>query len=181
MIRAMSTLRDGLRRFWRATEGTATVEFVIVFPVIMMLVFQSLEAGWIMVRKTMLDRAVDMTVRDLRLGHLPNPTNDSLRQHICSLTAVINNCTSSLMIELKPIDTSTYSLPSANAPCVDRTAKIQPVTTVQQGAGDNLMLIRVCAVVDLLFPGTGLGLALPKDASGGLDLVSSSAFVNEPS
>lgn len=181
MIRPFSTLRDGLRRFWHATEGTATVEFVMVFPVIMMLLFQSIEASWIMVRSTMLDRAVDMTVRDLRLGHLPNPTNDSLRQHICGLTTGIANCTSSLMIELKPLDTTTFALPSNNAPCVDRTANIQPVTTVQQGVGDNLMLIRVCAVVDLIFPGTGLGLALPKDASGGIDLIATSAFVNEPS
>ena len=177
----MTRLRSGLRRFLRATEGTATVEFVIVFPVLLMLLFQSIEAGWIMVRYTMLQRAVDVTVRELRLGHLPNPTNDSLRTAICSLTTDITNCSSSLMIELKPIDTATYAMPSANAPCVDRTAKIQPVTTVQQGGGDNLMLIRVCAVIDPLFPYTGLGLALPKDASGGIDLVAASAFVNEPS
>jgi hypothetical protein len=84
-------------------------------------------------------------------------------------------------VELVPVDTTSWNLPSPNATCVNRGATIQPVTTVTQGTGDEMMIIRACAIVDPLFPGTGLGLDLPKDASGGFALVATSAFVNEPS
>jgi hypothetical protein len=45
-----------------------------------------------------------------------------------------------------------------------------------------MMLIRACTVFDPIFPGTGIGQQLPRDASGeGYLIVSRSAFVNEPS
>ncbi len=180
MKRAVQSLRRALQQAWLKEAGTATVEFVIAFPVIMMIFFMSFEAGWIMIRQTMLERALDLTVRNLRLGKYTNPTNDSLRTAICSYTSVIANCTSSLMIELTPVNTTTWAMPTLAAPCVDRTQKIQPVTTVQQGSGDEMMMIRVCAVVDLMFPLTGLGLDLPKDASGAFHMIATTAFVNEP-
>lgn len=178
-------LLSQMRRFGQAVrreDGTATAEFVIVFPVLMMILFQALEAGWIEVRQTMLDRALDLTVRELRLGHFTNPTNATLRQAICDQTAgVISNCTADMLVELTPVDTTTWTMPSPQATCVDRSAKIQPVTTVLQGASDQMMIVRACVIVDLLFPTTGLGLDLPQDGQGGIQLVSSSAFVNEPS
>ena len=42
------------------------------------------------------------------------------------------------------------------------------------------MLIRACAIVDPMFPMTGLGLSLTKDETGGVQLVTVSAFVAEP-
>jgi hypothetical protein len=42
------------------------------------------------------------------------------------------------------------------------------------------MLVRVCVTQDAMFPTTGIGLHLPKDAKGGYGLVAVSAFVTEP-
>ena len=179
MTRLLTRVSDFLHGR-KSDAGNATVEFVVVFPVIMMIFFQSFEAGWLMVRYTMLDRSLDITVRDLRLGHFVNPTADTLRTNICSLALGIQDCQNALMVELVPVDTTSWNLPSPNATCVNRGATIQPVTTVTQGTGDEMMIIRACAIVDPLFPGTGLGLDLPKDASGGFALVATSAFVNEP-
>lgn len=180
----MALFRNLFRRFRRGVRdeaGTASVEFVIVFPVIIAIMFQAFEVGWITVRQTMLERALDLTVRELRLGHFTNPTATTLRDYVCSLTSVISDCKDNMMIELTPIDTATWALPSPQATCVQRGAKIQPVTTVQQGVGDQLMIVRACAVVDLLFPYVGVGNNMPKDTKGGVALVASSAFVNEPS
>ena len=176
----MSSIRQALRQAWIKEAGTATVEFVLAFPVIMAIFFMGVEGGWITVRETMLERAVDLTVRNLRLGNYTDPTNDTLRTAICSNLTVIANCAASLMIELTPVNTTTWVMPSAAAPCVNRSEKIQPVTTVQQGTGDEMMMIRVCAVVDLMFPLTGIGLDLPKDASGAFHMIATTAFVNEP-
>jgi hypothetical protein len=40
--------------------------------------------------------------------------------------------------------------------------------------------MRVCILQDLIFPTTGIGLGLPQDASGGIGLITETAFVTEP-
>ncbi len=50
-------------------DGTATIPFLLFLPFFMMLVISSLEMGMLMLRHVMLERALDMSVRDLRLGH----------------------------------------------------------------------------------------------------------------
>ncbi|MBI1219621.1 MAG: pilus assembly protein [Rhodobacteraceae bacterium] len=176
----MRKLGQRLRAARRSEAGNATVEFVIVFPIFMMIFFQSFEAGWLMVRDTMLERALDLTVRDLRLGHMTDPTNATIRSEICTYTTVIADCNNSVMVELTPVDTGTWAMPSNAATCVNRGATVQPVTTVQQGVSDQMMLIRVCAIIDPLFPGTKWGLNLPVDSTGGYALIATTAFVNEP-
>ena len=49
------------------------------------------------------------------------------------------------------------------------------------GQQNDVMLVRVCVVQDAMFPTSGIGLGLPKDAQGGYGLVSVTAFVTEPS
>ena len=181
MTKMLHNVWQRLRAARRSEAGNATVEFVMVFPIFMMIFFQSFEAGWLMVRAKMLQRALDLTVRDLRLGHFTNPTNATISTEICSYAITIANCSTSLLVELTPVNTATWAMPSNSATCVNRAATIQPVTTVQQGVGDQMMLIRVCAIVNPLFPGTSWGLNLPLDATGGFALIATSAFVNEPS
>jgi hypothetical protein len=55
------------------------------------------------------------------------------------------------------------------------------VTQLQIGQQNDVMLVRVCVVQDAMFPTSGIGLGLPKDAQGGYGLVSVTAFVTEPS
>lgn len=178
-------LLSRLGRFARAArreDGTATAEFVLVFPIIVMIMFQAFEAGWLEVRQTMLSRALDLTVRQLRLGHFVDPTNATLRQYVCSqVGGVISNCTNVMLIELTPVDTTNWTMPSPNATCIDRGAKIAPVTTVDQGASDEMMIVRACATVPLMFPYAGIGRDMQQDSEGGVALVAASAFVNEPS
>ena len=171
-----------LARALRRTDGNATVEFVILFPIFIAIMLQAFEVGWITVRQTMLDRALDLTVRDLRLGHFVNPTNDTLRQAICAdVGGVISNCANNMLVELTPVDTTGWTMPPTKATCVNRDAKIQPVTTVSQGAGDQLMFVRVCAIIDLMFPLVELGPLLTVDTQGGMAIAATSVFVNEPS
>ncbi len=182
MTGPLNMLRALLRRGWRAEAGTATVEFVLVFPMIMMVFFSTFEGATYATRKAMLERALDITVRGLRLGDFVNPTNDTLKASICSLTAgVIPDCLNVVMLQLQPVSTTTWALPDPGATCVNRKENIQPVTTIQQGTSDEMMIVRACAIVDPVFPNTGVGLSMTKAAGGGYAVVATSAFVNEPS
>lgn len=183
------TLRARLGRTlarFRKEDGNASVEFVVVFPVLFYMLICAAESGYMLARSVMLDRALDLTVRSLRLGLLPGIQHDQLKGMICAdaalkKTGLMQNCETVLKLELRPIDTDSFE-PLNNSPtCVDRNpGAIQPVTDFRLGAKNELMLVRACAVVDPIFPLTGVGFHLPKDSSGGYQLVAMSAFVNEP-
>jgi len=188
-MRARLTRLDLIRTVWREftarEDGAGTIEFALFFPALFTLVFSVFEVGWLASKIMMLDRAVDLTVRDLRIGALPNPTHDGLKALICDRALIFADCFSSLALELTPVSGSFGvglggGLAAAPA-CVDRTQPgIAPVVTINPGSQSQNMMVRACVVVDPLMPGMGVGLRLPKDASGGYRMVSASAFVNEP-
>ena len=171
-------MRLAVRRMTGEEEGTATIEFVMFFPVFLTVFMSAFESGLLMTRQVMLERAIDVSVRELRLGW--KPTHDELKARICDVASVFPDCLDVVMLELRPVDTTTWSPLNTNITCVERDAAIQPVTTFVQGAQNEMMLVRACAVFDPVFPLTGLGLNLAVDASGGYQLAASSAFVNEP-
>ena len=176
----MKRLFSRLKALFRNEDGTATLEFVIAVPVMLIIFAGSFESGLFMTRSILLDRAVDMTMRELRLGHYPLPTKDLIKAEICSRTVVFNNCTTAITVELTRVNTANWTLPSSNVACVDRDEDIEPVTALQIGQQNDIMLVRVCVVQDALFPTTGIGLGLPKDGEGGYGVVAVSAFVTEP-
>lgn len=176
MIRLLKRLRQALRR----EDGTASVEFVLVIPVIMSIFMASFESGLFMTRSIMLDQAVDRTMRELRLGRLVNPTQASLKTEICSRTVIMPDCQSSILVELRPISTATWTYPDTNARCRDRAAAVEPIVDYTQGSANEIMLVRVCVVMDALFPTTGIALNMSLDSQGGYALVSTAVFTNEP-
>lgn len=177
----MIRLRDHIRRFRQHEAGTTTVEFVITLPLILMFLLSSIDYGVVMLRQVFMDRAVDIAVRQVRLGNVRGSAANEFRQLICSNTFLIGNCTDVLTVELRPVDTLTWSGLDDPAQCVNREADLEPVLAFIPGGGNQeLMLIRVCAVVDPFLDITGLTLGLPQDNSGGYHIVSHAAFANEP-
>lgn len=168
------------RRFLQDEQGNPTVEFVIIFPIYMLIFLASFEVGLLNVRQVMLERSVDLAVRQLRLGNPDVADHAGLKSAICARTVVINNCGDSVLIELTPISTDTWSGLEPAARCIDRKNELQPVTTFVPGSDNEMMMVRVCAVLDPLFPSTGLAAHMQLDASGGYALVSTTFFVNEP-
>lgn len=180
----MRTLRTFLARFRKEEKGTVATEFVVMFPLVMGMFFASFESGYMVLRAAMLERSLDMTVRDLRLGILKNPSVEFLRQRLCSRTDMLENCEQSVTIEVTRINPAFSNLPTANTPCVRRSVTIVAGTnspTVDTGQENEMMVIRACLVVDSMFPTAFLGVpnAFAED-DGTYQLVSMSAFVNEP-
>jgi len=173
-------MRLAARRISGDESGTATLEFVIIVPVFLTIFMSAFEAGLLMTRQVMLERGMDMSIRNLRLGSWTDPTHDMLKTEICRIAAIIPDCMDTVMLELRPISTTTWNFLSADATCVERDEPIQPVTEFNVGIENEMMLVRACAIFDPIFPMTGLGLNLPTDSGGAYALIASSAFVNEP-
>jgi hypothetical protein len=172
--------RPLLRRFRRDEDGNAPIEFVLWFPVYLMILFASVEAGLMAMRTAIFHHSVDLVVRDLRLGNIANPTHDDLKTRICSRPLGLPNCHANLRIELTPLNTTTWAMPAGQAPCVDRSLAVQPVVSVDPGARNRPVLMRVCGIFDAVFPSTAYGMQLGLDAGGGYRLEVVSAFVNQP-
>jgi Flp pilus assembly protein TadG len=175
----MKRLVRRLRTLARDTRANATVEFVIIVPILMVIVFSIYEAGWLMVRTAMLERGVDMAIRDLRLGAIPDPTHDAIKARVCDHAIVIKDCENVLILELTPFDL-TAGLPTNGAVCVDRSQEVQPVFTFDPGQRSEIMFVRACAVVEPMFPMMGLGQAMIRQPTGDYAIVAHSAFANEP-
>ena len=176
MIRLFS---NALRRFGRREDGTAAIEFAMTVPLLMMIFMASFESGFLMIRSIMLEQSVDMTMRELRLGHLPLATAATLKDEICSRSVILSNCEDNITIEMRRINTTSWDLPTSNVACVDREDAFEP-PSFELGQQNDVMLVRVCVVQDAMFPTTGVGLGLPKDAQGGYGLITTTAFSIEP-
>ncbi|MEQ8923294.1 MAG: pilus assembly protein [Roseovarius confluentis] len=176
----MSILRKHLRNLFRSERGAATVEFVIVFPFFVGVFLSSFDVAMMNLRAVMLERATDQVVRAIRLSSGANLSYDVVKDDICGLAYMIPDCDNTLRIQLQPVDMTTWTGVTGTADCVDRDNPMQPLVKFENGQQNELMLIRVCAIVDPFFPGIGVGRTMPKDATGGYQVTASSAFVNEP-
>lgn len=172
-------IKARLRSFRDDERATSTIEFVILAPFIMMIVFSILESGWLMTQKTMLDRGLNMSIRDLRVGLVANPTHDTIVTSVCNYAGILRDCEAALHLEMVGL---ANPISSGNATCVDRVTNVEPVINWVQGSRQvpEIMVLRACFVVDPLIPGSAIGALLPKDPSGAYNMVTYAAFANEP-
>ena len=185
-MNVLISLKKRLFRFKADETGAASVEFVIIAPLYFALMLSTFEAGWLMTKSMMLERGMDLTMRDLRLGVYPNPSHQDMKKIICDNAAILKDCEASMLLELVPITTAADVPGANNTVCRDRSSPTDPTPTVTFNTtrGDRVletMYVRACVMVDPLVPGIGLALHLPKDPTGGIAMVSYGAFVNEPS
>lgn len=180
----MRRLAQIRRRFLGNEGGAATIEFVVLVPVFLLVLINGIEASILMTRSTLLDRGLDMAMRELRLNTAEPPSYDAFRALVCERAGPIPGCMATLQVELTPVDPTAHAILSGSAPCVTGTTDIVPLLAADPahyaaGAANELMLVRACLVVEPIVPNIGLAALLPRDG-GGFRLVSVSAFVQEP-
>ncbi|MEL6838731.1 MAG: TadE/TadG family type IV pilus assembly protein [Pseudomonadota bacterium] len=182
-------LRAKLRGFRKADDGVVTISFVIVFPVFMFFFLMTFESGIVNLRQVMLERGVDLAVRDIRIGTIQGTNNDRLdediRKRVCEVAGVIPNCESQLRLEMIRRDVRNWVPINSAVRCVDRSNPDEPALQFDEYGNNELMYLRACVRADPFLPTTGIGLRLAEDganaaAAGSYVFVSSAAFVIEP-
>jgi len=167
------------RRFKRAETGSATVEFCLIFPVFMFFILSVVEYALVTVQQTMLERAVDLSVRDIRLGTGVDQDHDDIKDSICENAGVIRNCSDNLRLEMIIQDAfAGVDLP-AEPDCTDNSEEVKAVRDFESGPPNALMILRACAKVDPIFPTSAMGRNLADD-TGQIRLTAITAFVQEP-
>lgn len=190
-------LKEKCAEFCADESGVVTVEFVIVFPVFFGFFLMTFESGLFQVRQVVLDRGVEVAIRDVRIGRISNPDPNAavptafralVLDRICEVAAVLPNCleqTQLEMIRLDPRNWNDADIPT-DVECIDRSVAVQPTISFTNGASNDLVYLRACIRIDPFFPTTGLGKAIIRatdgnDAAGGsVALVSAGFFAVEP-
>lgn len=185
MIRFLQFLAKGLRQFRRDTAGNGTIEFVLVLPGFFVLFTSAYESGMLSTRQVMLEHALDVTVREVRIGQLTAPNATELHkllvQSICDNSKVIDNCLNEVKLEMLTLDPRNWQAPSRKVDCIDREAEGEPSLTLNTGGNNQVMLLRVCAQFDPLVPTSGIGKGLvDKHNQPYYGLYAVSSFVMEP-
>lgn len=162
-------------------DGSATVEFVVLFPVLFALFVSSVDFSIQMLRQVFLDRAVDLAVRDIRLGLVDANGLDDLKQRICANAALTPNCMQTITVELRPIEPTAFAGMDPRARCVDRANNISPVLSFTPGSGlQELMMLRACTVSNPFIIANGYIFGSPRGPNDDFMSVSVGVFVNEP-
>lgn len=175
----LSRLRAALGQRWRSEDGAVTVEFAIVVPFVLGLLFMAIDSGIVQLRQVYLHRAVDLAVREVRLGRVSE--SERMSELICDRTTMLPNCRQRITVEMLPIDTAVFSGLNGPVTCVDREEEITPALAFNPGSGQQeLMLVRVCVVADPFISFMGYVNGLPRDQNGDYVLIANSVFVNEP-
>ncbi len=170
------------RRFRKDEKGLAAIEFALFFPVFLGFFFWAIELGIMQIKSVMLDHALDVSMREIRLGMVSEPSPDKLKTAICNRARIINDCADQLMIDMRPVSTTTWAMPATPVACVNNDDEnMQPSVTFDPGRQNEIMLVRACVNIPVLFPNMMFGRQLKKDTSGRISIASITAFVNEPS
>ena len=162
-------------------DGAVTVEFVVIFPLFMVVFLLAVDTGIAKMRQVFLDRAIDISVREVRLGRVSEQS--SLAELICQRTSMVPDCLSNITVEMQPISTAGFDGLDDPFKCVDREQQLTPSVAFKPGAGgqaQELMLIRVCVVVDPFIKMTKSLAGIALNEKGELVLIGRSVFVNEP-
>lgn len=169
-----------LQRFLRRENGSAAAEVAILFPLLVWPFMMTMEAGFMQMRRVMFERAIDVVARELRMGSPDLDTPEKIKAAICDATLVMADCRADLMLEMRRVEVRNFTPPASGTRCVDREEEVNPVLNFTPGQANEMMMMRFCVLHDPILPGTGIGAGLERQPGGGVAIVASTFFVNEP-
>lgn len=173
-------IKNTLRRFRDSDEGSATVPFALWTPLMVGIALSAVEMGALTVRHTQLERALDQTIREVKLGTGSTYTHEELKEKICGRASVLTDCVNMLHLEMIGLDMRDWTPPPETADCVDTAATVTPQRNFTAGEQHEMMLLRACYKYKPISPTSYLASSLPKDQQGYTALVSTGTFVHEP-
>jgi Flp pilus assembly protein TadG len=159
-----------LRGFCDADQGATAIEFAFIAPMLIALIFATIEIGALGVMSTNLDSSLAATTRTIRVGDPARPTsNSAFVDAVCAnMIDSLNTCRSRLTTSVK-----TYA--SFAAASLDTSA---PAGQFNSGGAGDIVIVKATYLWPLILPlyAGNFQLAGPTQAL----LSSSATFRNEP-
>ena len=174
-LRAM--IRTVSKRFIRARDGAAAVEFALIATPFFLLIFATLEVALYFLGSTVIENGVNEAARAIRTGQLQQSgqTVEDFRGSICERISAVADC-SRIQLDVRTFDSFSSS---SNPSPLDANGEINDSNfTFDPGGGGDVVVVRVFYDWQLLAPGVVSGMT---NMSGNKRLISATAvFRNEP-
>ncbi|EPX85569.1 TadE/TadG family type IV pilus assembly protein [Salipiger mucosus] len=177
MIRFIKT---ALCRFRDREDGSMVVPFALWTPLFIGLVLSTIELGTVTLRQTVLERALDQSVRGIKLATGSTYDHALLKSKICARAGTLPDCENTLQLEMLRLDPRDWTEPPHDANCVDTAQPVTPQRAFEFGQEHDLMLLRACYKYRPISPAGYLSSDLATDAEGYTALVSTAVYVSEP-
>jgi hypothetical protein len=176
-----------LRRFLKDDSGTATIEFLFVFPLVFMVFTASFESSMYMARYVMLDRGVFDVIRQVSLGNFRNLSHQTLKERICESGLMVGSkteCMNRMRVWMQPINTGNFAMVAPPNTCVDQASVVNveepPANEFAYGNNNDIMLLRICLKEWPMFPTSAVSVKMPTQPDGSVAMIVTAVFVNEP-
>lgn len=177
--------RMAAREFSRDSHGSTAVEFAIVAPIFLMLMFSIFEVGWFFFANSVVDATVGDAARLIKTGQVQKSFGDEedkyndMYDNICRVVSVFGGCENRLTLEVDTYNTFA-ELAADNTPAVCADAPPDDVAAIPFNPGDELQIVRVriCYIYTTLNPAIGVNLSEP--GTNKRRLISTAIFRNEP-
>ncbi|SMX33228.1 TadE/TadG family type IV pilus assembly protein [Octadecabacter ascidiaceicola] len=186
MIFAIKSLARFLRLFRKEEDGSESLELALIFLPFVMIPVSGFELGLLMTRHVMVERGLDMAIREVRLNTGVPFTETQFKTMVCNSAGIIPNCMVNLRLEMRNIDlrhtgsNATNQIPR-HASCTNLDYPNQAPRNYTNGVPNELMVVRACGLFSPMLPEFGLGYFLSRiRGDGNYPLVATAAFVMEP-
>lgn len=177
----ITRLTHRLKRFRKEEAGAIyTLEFVVMFPLLLMALAFGVELTTHANRQFQVDRALDVTTRAIRLNTATQFTHENIKDVICANSGGLDECDTKMRLEMISINPRSFVSLPAQPDCTDTPQPVNPVRGWSLGQQHELMMLRACYKYKPVFGAFGLGALLGTDGEGYGKMVAISAFVQEP-
>lgn len=166
-----------LRRFLRAGDGHAAVEFAIIAAPFFTILFAIFETALVFFSGQTLENGVAIAARMIRTGQVQTQgvSEQQFRTMICQNQPGLVDCANKLRVDVRSFPNfGGVNLP----PALDNEGDLNNNFTYQPGTASDVVVVRAFYVWDLLIPDPLTGLS---NMGGTRRLIAASAaFRNEP-
>ncbi|WP_411817187.1 TadE/TadG family type IV pilus assembly protein [Hyphococcus sp. DH-69] len=178
-------MRPSIFRGWvKNRSGSTAVEFAMIMPLFLAILFSIFEAGWFYFVSTSVQQANANAARLIRTGQAQSGalSKDAFFKEICDVVDAFGSCEEKLTIDIAKYDNFAQLAADVSEPvCRDKddpTIEGAQFGSNDYGHGEEIIRVRVCFLYKPMTPALGLNLA--KTKHGDRKLVSVSIFRNEP-
>lgn len=169
------------RGFRRCERGAAAVEFAIVVPVFLALMFATFEVGWFYFVNSQVDSASVEAARLIRTGRAQKAGFDKqdFYDAVCGKLLALGACDGKLTVEVRRFNNfAELANDTSSAVCSDDDETLISGLPYDPGSDNDIVRLRICYLYQTLNP--ALGVNLSDRANGKRRLYGAFMSRNEP-
>ncbi len=172
-------IKHKLKQFIHCNNGANAIEFAIVAPLFLLIIFSIFEVGFIFITDITMENALNNSARQVRTGQSQNDgamTAEIFKTNLCAQTYNIVNC-DNVNVEVNVFESfeDSQNLPDL----LDVDGELNNNAVFNMGGAGSIIIIRTTYIYDIVNPFGNLT-QLSNYGDNQYLQVHIAAFINEP-